>query len=84
MAHDLIVHAPTLSTQSTDAHSPQSGSSVPKDTSHMVHLGQTVGSVLLDGAGAGDTGVPALEYVGQVFHLPATCGSRHIGKLSRD
>ncbi len=84
MAHDLLAHAPSLSTQSTDAHSPQSGSSVLEDTSHMVQLGRTVGSVLLDGEGSGDTGVPAPGYVGQGFHLLATCGSRHIGKQSRD
>ena len=84
MVHDQVVHAPSFSTQSTDAHSPQSGSSVLEDTSHMVQLDRMVGSVLLDGEGSGDTGVPALGYVGQMFHLPATCGSRHIGKQSRD
>ena len=84
MVHDQVVHAASLSTQSTGAHSPQSGSSVLGDTSHMVQLGRTVGSVLLDGEGSGDTGVLALEYAGQMFHLPATYGSRHSGKQSRD
>ena len=83
MVHDQVVHAPSLSIQPTGAHSPQSGSSVLEDTFHMVQLGHTVGSVLLDGEESGDTGVPALGYAGQMFHLPAACGSRHIGKHPR-
>jgi len=79
MVHSPLVLAPLLSTPSTDAHSPQSGSSALEGTSHMAQMGRAAGSVLLDGEGLGYTPVPALEYAGQMFHLTATCGPTHIG-----
>ena len=84
MVHDLIVLAPSLSTPSTDARALQSGSNVLEDTFHMGHMDRAVGPDLLDAEGSADTRVPAMEYVRQLFHLPAACGPTHIGKCSRD
>ena len=79
-AEDPSVLVPSLSTPSTDAHAQGSGSSVLEDTSHMVRMGRPAGSALLGEEESDDTGVPALEYVGQVFHLQATCVPMHIVK----
>ena len=77
---DPSVLVPSLSTPSTDARAQGSDSSVLEDTSHMARMGRAARSVLLDEEGSGDTGVPALEYVGQMFHLQATCVPIHIVK----
>jgi len=79
MVHDPIVLAPLLSTPSTDAHSPQSGSSALGGTFHVAQMGRAAGFVLLDGEGSGYTGIRAPEYAGKMFHLTVTCGPMHIG-----
>ena len=61
MVRGLIVLAPSLSTPSTDARAPQSGSNVLEDTSHMAQMDRAAGSVLLDEGGSADTRAPAME-----------------------
>jgi len=79
VVHDPIVLAPLPSTPSTDAHSPQSGSSALGGTCHVAQVGHAAGFVLLDGEGLGYTRVRALEYAGKMFHPTAACGPTHIG-----
>ena len=49
----------------------------------MARMDRAAGSLLLHEEGSGGTGVPALEYAGQTFHLPTACGPIHNGKYTK-
>ena len=50
----------------------------------MALMDRAAGSPLLHEEGSGGTGVPALEYAGKMFHLPAACGPIHSGNYTKD
>jgi hypothetical protein len=64
------------STPSTDVHTLLLGSSVLGGTSHKGRTGHLTVCPLLDEEESGDRGIFRLEqeYMGQLFHLPATYG----------
>ena len=50
----------------------------------MDPMDRAAGSLLLREEGSAGTEAPALEYAGQMFHLPAACGPIHSGKHTKD